>query len=59
MKMSRQQIVDLLRRTGYSPVADLAERELPDPVDLEEVIEFATKHGITRDDLISQMGGSP
>jgi hypothetical protein len=59
MKMSRQQVVDLMNRTGYSRVADLAERELPDPVDLEDVIAFATKHGITRDDLISQMGGSP
>jgi hypothetical protein len=59
MKMSRQQVVDLMTRTGYSRVADLAERELPDPVDLEDVIAFGTKHGITRDDLISQMGGSP
>jgi hypothetical protein len=59
MKQSRDKIVDLMRRTGYPRVADLAEQELPDPVDLEQVIEFATKHGITRDDLISQMGGSP
>jgi uncharacterized membrane protein YebE (DUF533 family) len=59
MKQSRDKIVDLLRRTGYNRVADLAEQELPNPVDLDQVIEFATKHGITRDDLISQMGGSP
>jgi hypothetical protein len=59
MKMSRQQVIDLMNRTGYTRVAELAERELPDPVDLEQVIEFGTKHGITRDDLISQMGGSP
>lgn len=48
-----------MNRTGHARVADLAERELPDPVDLDDVIAFGTKHGITRDDLISQMGGSP
>ncbi|HXP55399.1 MAG TPA: hypothetical protein VN847_10600 [Streptosporangiaceae bacterium] len=59
MKQSRDKVVDLMRRTGHTRVADLAEKELPDPVDFEQVIEFATRHGITRDDLISQMGGSP
>lgn len=59
MKQSRDKIVDLMRRTGHTRAADLAEQELPDPVDLEQVIEFSSKHGITRDDLISQMGGSP
>jgi hypothetical protein len=59
MKQSRKQVVDLMRRLDYPQVADIAERELPDPVDMEQVIEFGSKHGITRDDLISRMGGSP
>ncbi len=59
MKLSRQYVVDLMNRTGYSRVAGLAERELPDPVDLDEVLAFGTRHGISRDDLISRMGGSP
>ena len=59
MKMSRQQVVDLMRRLDYPQVGDLAERELPDPVDLDEVMAFGEKHGVTRDDLISRMGGSP
>ena len=59
MKVSREKIVDLMRQTGYARVADLAERELPDPVDMEQVIEFGSRHGVTRDALISQMGGSP
>jgi hypothetical protein len=59
MMVSRRQVLDLMRRTGHDQVAEIAERELPDPVDLEQVIAFGTKHGITRDDLISEMGGSP
>jgi hypothetical protein len=59
MKQSRQLVVDLLRRLDYPHVADMAERELPDPVDMEQVIEFGSQHGVTRDDLISRMGGSP
>ena len=59
MKLSRQKVVNLLRETGYTRVADIAERELPDPVDLDEAMAFGEKHGLTRDDLISQLGGSP
>jgi hypothetical protein len=59
MKLSRQKVVNLLRETGYTRVADIAERELPDPVELDEAMAFGEKHGLTRDDLISQLGGSP
>lgn len=55
----RQWIVSLLRRAGYTQVADEAEHELPDPVTLDEIKAFADKHGISHDELISQMGGSP
>jgi len=59
MKLSRTKVVDLMRRLDYPEVADIAERELPDPVDMDEVMAFGDKHGVTRDDLISRMGGSP
>jgi hypothetical protein len=59
MKLSRKQVVDLMRRLDYPHVADIAERELPDPVDMDQVIELGSRHGVTRDDLISRMGGSP
>ncbi|MBV9795663.1 MAG: hypothetical protein JO016_17180 [Actinobacteria bacterium] len=59
MKVSRDKVVGLMRQTGHDHVADIALRELPDPVDLDEVIAFGSKYGITRDDLISEMGGSP
>jgi len=59
MQFSRQHVVDLLRRTGLADAADEAERVLPDPVDLDTVIQWGAKHGVTRDDLVSRMGGSP
>jgi hypothetical protein len=59
MALSRQQVVDLLRRMGYPQQADIAARELPDPVEMDQLVEFADRHGITRDELESRMGGSP
>ena len=52
-------MVDLLRRMGYRRQADIAARELPDPVEMDQLVEFADRHGITRDELESRMGGSP
>jgi hypothetical protein len=59
MAQDRQWVVDLLRRTGYRQVAAAAEQELPDPVTLEQIREFADRHGVSHDEIISQMGGSP
>jgi hypothetical protein len=59
MAQSRQWVVDTLRRMGYAQEADQAARELPDPVDLEELRAFGDRHGISRDELNSRMGGSP
>jgi hypothetical protein len=59
MEFSRQHVVDLLRGAGFRDAANEALVELPDPVDLEDVASWAEKHGITRDVLISSMGGSP
>jgi hypothetical protein len=59
MPFSRQEVADMLRKAGLREAADEAMRELPDPVDLEFLQEWSGRHGITRDALISQMGGSP
>jgi hypothetical protein len=56
---TRQDVINLLRRAGFYETADKALAELPDPVDIEYAIEWAARHGITKDLLISQMGGSP
>jgi hypothetical protein len=56
---SRQRVVDMLRQMGLSQAADEASRTLPDPVDLDRVSEFCEQTGISRDQFISWMGGSP
>lgn len=59
MQYGRQEVVDLLRKAGLPGAADEAMAELPDPASFEDVDEWATRHAITRDVLISQLGGSP
>jgi hypothetical protein len=59
MAQDRQWFVNTLRHLGYTEAAKEAERELPDPVSLEEVMKFADRYNISRDEVISQMGGSP
>lgn len=59
MSEPRQWVVDLLRRAGYPDVAQRAERELPDPVTRAEVLAFADRHGISHDDIMGRLGGSP
>jgi hypothetical protein len=59
MQYSRQQVADMFRRWGYTQLADQASRELPDPVDLDELQTWSLAHGLSHDDIISRMGGSP
>jgi hypothetical protein len=59
MQYSRQHVIDLLNRTGHARLAEEASRVLPDPVDAARVEAWALQHGLTHDELVSQMGGSP
>jgi hypothetical protein len=59
MQVARQHVVDVLRTAGLPQVADEASRSLPDPVDMERAAQFLQRYGITKDVLISRMGGSP
>ena len=58
-QFSRQHVIDMLNRMGYTELAEEASRVLPDPVDISQLEELGIQHGLTHDDLISQMGGSP
>ena len=40
-------------------MADEAQRDLPDPVDSEQVAAWAVPYGINMSELIDRMGGSP
>jgi hypothetical protein len=52
-------VVDVLQTAGLMEAADKAASGLPDPVDLDQAQQFLEPYGITRDVLISRMGGSP
>lgn len=54
----REHVVEILRKTGYADEAEEAGRTLPQSVDMEQILEFARDHGLSRDELISRMGGS-
>jgi hypothetical protein len=58
-QVARQQVIDALHRMGLPQEADNALRELPDPVESEQVALFCDRHGLSRDELVSRMGGSP
>lgn len=45
MQCSRQQLVEILRRTGYPDLADEALKALPDPVDLDEAANSWNRTG--------------
>jgi hypothetical protein len=59
VQLTRQHVVDVLRKAGLPEAADQARRDLPDLVDSEQVAEWGVPYGINMDDLISRMGGSP
>jgi hypothetical protein len=59
MAYDRQWIIDQLQRLGYTQEADDAARTLPDQVSTEELMAFGDRHGLSRDEFISRMGGSP
>ncbi|HEX9359910.1 MAG TPA: hypothetical protein VF933_39660 [Streptosporangiaceae bacterium] len=59
MQLARQHVVDTLRSAGFPEVADEVLRALPDPVDIDHLGRFVEQYGITKDDLVDRMGGSP
>jgi hypothetical protein len=59
VQLTRQHVVDVLRKAGLPQMADEALRDLPDPVDSEQVAAWAVPYGVSMDELTSRMGGSP
>jgi hypothetical protein len=59
VQLTRQHVVDVLRKAGLPQMADEALRELPEPVDSEQVAPWAVPYGVSMDELTSRMGGSP
>jgi hypothetical protein len=59
VQLTRQHVVDVLRKAGLPEMADQAARDLPDPVDSEQVAAWAVPYGVNMGDLVSRVGGSP
>jgi hypothetical protein len=59
MAYTKQWLVNILRRLGYTQAADDALQEMPEEFDLQQLQEFSEKHGISRDKVTDAMGGSP
>ena len=59
MDLSRQQIIQMLRRAGLADVAAVAQKSLPDPVDSKVLDHFCAKYGLSKASLMDRMGGSP
>lgn len=59
MTRSLDDVVRILRHAGLHDIADEAARRLNDPVDQLDLEKFLQPYGVTKDALISRMGGSP
>jgi hypothetical protein len=59
VEVTRQHVIDVLRRAGVGAEAMEAAASLPDPVDIDEASRVLLSYGITKDELVSRMGGSP
>lgn len=59
MEVPRKHVIQILQVAGLHAVAEEAERVLPDPVEYDRAEAFLAQHGITKDRLISWVGGSP
>jgi hypothetical protein len=56
---SRQHVVNLMHTLQRPDLADEASQDLPDPVDVDRLAAWFTRHGLSHDEMVSQMGGSP
>jgi hypothetical protein len=59
MQLTKQHVVEVLHTAGLPEMADKALRDLPDPVDSEQVAAWAVPYGVNMGDLVSRVGGSP
>ena len=58
MAISRQWVISMLNRMGYADAAEEAARVLPEQIEEKQLEEFGNRHGISRSELVSWMGGT-
>ena len=54
-----QQVLDALHTLRRLDLADEASRDLPDPVDRDRLAAWMVQHGLSRDEVVNRLGGSP
>ena len=60
MAVSRQQVVEVLRRVGLNDLAAAALATLPDPIEDKDAQRFCAENGVLSiGQLTDRMGGSP
>jgi hypothetical protein len=59
MALDRQEIAAILERAGLPDLAAKAEAELSEHVQRDELDRFEERYRLSKDWLISRMGGSP
>jgi hypothetical protein len=58
-QVSRDHVRDVLRHARLTPEQERSVLALSYPADLEQVLSIFARYGITKDWLISRLGGSP
>ena len=56
---SKQHVLDVLHTLHRPDLADEVSRDLPDPVDIDQLVPWMLQRGLSRDEIVSRMGGSP
>ena len=59
MQVKRQHVIEILQKAGLPDIARDADQRLPDPIDYDDAASFLAGYGISKDELISRVGGSP
>jgi hypothetical protein len=61
MKVPKQEVLSVLARIGRRDLIEKAKRDLPETIDTDRDIDQQRllQYGLTRNQLIDRMGGSP
>jgi hypothetical protein len=59
MQRTRAEVLRVLRHAGLSQVAEELAPVLPEVVDFDREHELFERYGLSQDELMSRMGGSP
>jgi hypothetical protein len=57
--ITREHVLDILARAGLTPEQEQTIRALTYPDEVNRVTEVFARYGVTKDWLISRLGGSP